>query len=206
MFLNSIVVLPPIPEDAEYSDECNSDSSSYYNSSLSQHSSSRSSRSVIAHPPLQQLWRHNHVKSHKSSFASSYSYSKQCRNVMGSSHILSLLSMINETHHKDGLLPLIIFNFLCQVSQWHANEMLSQAQVFHSVSSVKELQSILQSSKMGKNVHSWNNLCQMHQATMNTDSNLCHNLMSSKFMEIGIGLSISAVDGTLYLCQVFQCN
>lgn len=119
------------------------------------------------------------------------------------------LALINEArfYNNHNLPALIRVPSMDEMAREHARAMAKKGSVYHSVSNVEELQSRLQSTMVGENIHCGKSVMEMHAAMMNNKNSIINrvNALSSRFDQMGSGIVLGE-DGLLYSVQLFRTS
>jgi hypothetical protein len=94
------------------------------------------------------------------------------------------------------------------LARLHAHRMALHTGVFHSVTSIQDLQRRLQAVVVGENVIRGDSVYRMHQETMSTPTASVSsinrsNIISKQFTEFGSAIAMGN-DGIIYCCQYFR--
>jgi uncharacterized protein YkwD len=114
--------------------------------------------------------------------------------------IYALIDNERITHH----LPLLnLSEELARLAMVHATHMAQREALFHSVSTLAQLQNKLSSVLVGENVQRGPSCKSMHQTAMSDFAVNRNNILGANFTAYGVA-TVRANDGRLYMCQYFR--
>jgi uncharacterized protein YkwD len=115
----------------------------------------------------------------------------------------SILRRINKERHRRGLKLLKESDDLILLAEEHAQNMVNMNKVFHSVRSIDELMTKLQSTLAAENIQRGDSVILMHEETMLDSCISRENILSPHFSEFGCAV-LQGADGKIYSCQLFR--
>jgi Cysteine-rich secretory protein family len=147
------------------------------------------------------------------------------------SDVCDLATLINNERRRRNLYPLERSPELDYLAREHCKLMANYCNLFHSVRTVHELQSLLSSTNVGENIQRDDTICDMYRSMMTTTTTTTttvslssssssssssptrctrnsntnrRNVLSKTFNEFGSAIYVGANDGKMYCCQFFR--
>jgi uncharacterized protein YkwD len=115
----------------------------------------------------------------------------------------SILRRVNKERHRRGLALFQESDDLNLLAEEHAQNMVNINKVFHSVRSIDELMTKLQSTAAAENIQRGDSVILMHEETMLDSCISRENILSPHFSEFGCAV-LQGADGKIYSCQLFR--